>query len=135
MSVNDYFDEGEHLVEISAFDNYNNFSNIELTINVLEADDDLLQNLVNFPNPFKGNTDITFSSAFNGIADLRVYTLSGKPVNRLSDINIEAGFNAIPFDATDAYGHPLAAGVYFYVLEVDTGNETITQQSKMVILP
>jgi hypothetical protein len=135
MSVNDYFDEGEHLVEISAFDNYNNFSNIELTINVLEADDDLLQNLVNFPNPFKGNTDITFSSAFNGIADLRVYTLSGKPVNRLSDINIEAGFNAIPFDATDAYGHSLAAGVYFYVLEVDTGNETITQQSKMVILP
>ena len=135
FSVSDYLDEGEHLIEISAFDNYNNYSNIELTVNVLNADDDIIQNMVNFPNPFSGMTDITFSSAFSGIADLRVYTISGKPVYFRSDIPVNTGFNAIPFTAEDSYGHPLAAGVYFYVLDIDTGSETIKQHSKMVILP
>jgi len=133
--VSNYLDEGEHLIEISAFDNYNNYSNIELNINVLSADDEIIQNMVNFPNPFSGSTDITFSSAFDGTGDLRVYTLSGKPVNRRSDIAINMGFNAIPYTAEDEYGHKLAAGVYFYVLEIDTGSETIKQHSKMVILP
>ena len=135
FSVSDYLDEGEHLIAISAFDNYNNYSNVELNINVLNADDDIIQNMVNFPNPFSGRTDITFSSAFNGMADLRVYTISGKPVNNISEIAVNMGFNAIPYTAEDEYGHPLAAGVYFYVLEIDTGSEMIKQHSKMVILP
>ena len=135
FSVSDYLDEGEHLIEISAFDNYNNYSNIELNITVLNAGDDIIQNMVNFPNPFSGSTDITFSTPFNGTADLRVYSISGKPVITRSNISVNSGFNAIPFIAEDEYGHKLAAGVYFYVLEVDTGSETIKQDSKMVILP
>ena len=134
-SVDNYLDEGEHMIEISAFDNYNNFSQIELSISVLHEGDDLVQNLVNFPNPFKDRTDITFSSAFSGLADLRIYTISGKSVAGLSDISIHSGFNAIPLVAEDDYGHALAAGVYFYVLEIDTGNETIKQYNKMVVLP
>ena len=133
--VSNYLDEGEHLIEISAFDNYNNYSNIEVNINVLSADDDIIQNMVNFPNPFSGMTDITFSSAFTGIAEVRIYTISGKPVNALSDISVNSGFNAIPFEAEDEYGHKLAAGVYFYVLEINTGDELIKQHSKMVVLP
>ena len=133
--VDNYLDEGEHLIEISAFDNYNNFSQVELSLTVLHEGDDLVQNLVNFPNPFKDQTDITFSSAFSGLADLRIYTISGKPVAGLSDISIHSGFNAIPLVAEDDYGHPLAAGIYFYVLEVETGDETIKQYNKMVVLP
>jgi hypothetical protein len=133
-SVN-YFDEGEHLIEISAFDNYNNYSQVELTINVLQEDDELVQNMVNFPNPFKGQTDITFSTAFSGLADLKIYSISGKPVASLQDIDINSGFNAIPVRAEDDYGHPLAAGVYFYVLELHTGTEIIKQHNKMVVLP
>ncbi|RKY55752.1 MAG: hypothetical protein DRP93_02795, partial [Candidatus Neomarinimicrobiota bacterium] len=135
FSVDNYLDEGEHLIEISAFDNYNNYSQIELSLTVLHEGDELVQNLVNFPNPFKDQTDITFSSAFSGLADVRIYTISGKPVAGLSDISIHSGFNAIPLVAEDDYGHPLAAGVYFYVLEIDTGNETIKQYNKMVVLP
>ena len=135
FSGDNYFDEGEHLIEISAFDNYNNYSQIELSITVLHEGDDLVRNLVNFPNPFKDQTDITFTSAFSGLADLRIYTISGKSVAGLSDISIHSGFNTIPWVAEDDYGHPLAAGVYFYVIEVNTGNETIKQYNKMVVLP
>jgi Peptidase family C25 len=135
IPISNYFDEGEHLIEISAFDNYNNYSQVELTINVLQEDDELVQNMVNFPNPFKGQTDITFSTAFSGLADLKIYSISGKPVASLQDIDINSGFNAIPVRAEDDYGHPLAAGVYFYVLELHTGTEIIKQHNKMVVLP
>ena len=135
FSVDNYLDEGEHLIEISAFDNYNNYSLIELSLTVLHEGDDLVQNLVNYPNPFKDQTDITFLSAFSGLADLRIYTISGKPVAGLGNISIYSGFNAIPLVAEDDYGHPLAAGVYFYVLEINTGSETIKQYNKMVVLP
>ncbi|MEA2077175.1 MAG: C25 family cysteine peptidase, partial [Candidatus Marinimicrobia bacterium] len=135
LSISNYLDKGEHLIEISAFDNYNNYSNIELTVNVLKQGDEVIQNLVNFPNPFKNRTDITFSSAFSGTANLRIYTISGKPVAERSDIGINSGFNAIPVFAEDDYGHDLAAGVYFYVLEITSGLETIKQHNKMVILP
>jgi len=134
-SVDNYLDEGEHLIEISAFDNYNNYSQVELSLTALHEGDELVQNLVNFPNPFKDQTDITFASAFSGLADLRIYTISGKSVAGLTDISIHSGFNAIPFTAQDDYGHPLAAGVYFYVLEVETGDEMIKQYNKMVVLP
>ncbi|MEA3392516.1 MAG: T9SS type A sorting domain-containing protein, partial [Candidatus Marinimicrobia bacterium] len=134
-AVDNYLDEGEHLIEISAFDNYNNYSQVELSLTVLHEGGELVQNLVNFPNPFKDQTDITFASAFSGLADLRIYTISGKSVAGLTDISIHSGFNAIPFTAQDDYGHPLAAGVYFYVLEVETGDETIKQYNKMVVLP
>ncbi len=130
-----YLDEGEHLLEIAAFDNYNNFSQVELTLNVLAQGADVIQNLINFPNPFKEQTDITFSSAFEGSADLRVYSLSGKPVAEQQDISVHTGFNAIPFTAQDDYGHSLAAGVYFYVLEIVSGTEVLKQHNKMVVLP
>lgn len=130
-----YLDEGEHLIEISAYDNYNNYSKVEIMVNVISEDGEVLQNLVNFPNPFKRQTDITFSSLFNARANLRVYTISGKKVFTENDIVVEAGFNAIPFNAEDEYGHLLAAGVYLYVLEIDDGSQSIKQQSKMLILP
>ncbi|MCK5816478.1 MAG: hypothetical protein KAH15_00605, partial [Candidatus Marinimicrobia bacterium] len=103
-AVDNYLDEGEHLIEISAFDNYNNYSQVELSLTVLHEGDELVQNLVNFPNPFKDQTDITFVSAFSGFADLRIYTISGKSVAGLTDISIHSGFNAIPFTAQDDYG-------------------------------
>lgn len=135
IAAGNYFDEGEHLIEISAFDNYNNYSQIEMTLNIIKSADAVVQNLVNFPNPFKGETDITFSSVFQGLADLRVYTISGKSVINISGLAVESGFNAIPLVAEDDYGHPLAAGVYFYVLEIMNGIETIKQHNKMVVLP
>ncbi len=133
--VENYLDEGEHLIEICAYDNYNNYSEVEIMINVIASDGDVVANLVNFPNPFKVNTDITFSSVFAATASFRVYTISGKKVYDEENISIDPGFNAIPFTAEDEYGHKLAAGVYFYVIELNNGIETIKQHSKMVVLP
>ncbi|MCK4813844.1 MAG: type IX secretion system sortase PorU [Candidatus Marinimicrobia bacterium] len=130
-----YLDEGNHLIEIAAFDNYNNYSQIELSLTVLSEESDYVTNLVNFPNPFQEQTDFTFSSAINGLASLRVYTLSGKPVATLENQMIRVGFNAIPWQSLDDYGHPLAAGVYFYVLEIEGQTERYTYQNKMMILP
>ncbi len=133
--VYNYMDEGEHHVEIIAFDNYNNYSQADLSFSVLRETDDLIRHLLNYPNPFKDNTDITFSSAAEGTASLRVYTVSGKPVANLEDLWVSTGFNTIPWQAEDNFGNPLAAGVYFYVLKIETQGRTFTRQNKMMVLP
>ncbi len=133
--VHHYFDPGDHRIEIVAFDNYNNYSQIEMAITVLSEDSDLITHLVNFPNPFKGRTDFTFLSAVNGLASIRIYSISGRPVATLNDQLVRTGFNALPWQAEDNYGHTLAAGVYFYVLHLEYGDEKLRYQNKMLILP
>ncbi|MBN2780609.1 MAG: T9SS type A sorting domain-containing protein, partial [Candidatus Marinimicrobia bacterium] len=135
FTASNYLDEGEHLIEIAAFDNYNNYARTECTVMVLGPGSEAVTRLVNFPNPFRENTDITFTSAVSGLASLRVYTISGKPVASLSDLPVHSGFNAIPFQARDDYGHLLAAGLYFYVLEIGSGGESARFQNKMLVLP
>jgi hypothetical protein len=133
--VYNYLDEGEHHIEIVAFDNYNNYSRSELYFTVLREESDLIRDLVNFPNPFEENTDVTFSSALEGTALLRIYSLSGKPVAELRDLPVRRGFNIIPWKAEDNYGNPLAAGVYFYVLKIEAQGQSFTRRNKLMILP
>lgn len=135
LTAGNYFDEGEHLLEVSAFDNYNNYAQTQLTIRVINSESDLIHDLVNYPNPFREKTAFTFTSALDGNANLRVYTISGKPVASMEDIPVRSGFNSIPWQAADDHAYPLAAGVYFYVLRIQNGEENYRFQNKMLILP
>lgn len=130
-----YLDEGTHVLEISAFDNYNNYAQTELSVTVLGGGSEYVQDLVNYPNPFSSHTDFTFTAAADAMAALQIYTLSGKPVARLEDIPVRRGFNALPWEARDDHGYPLAAGVYFYVLRIRDGDTLHRFQNKMLILP
>lgn len=65
----------------------------------------------NYPNPFNPETQIRFSLAAGGNAELAVYDVLGRKVATLLDGPLSAGAHSVTFD-----GAGLASGMYFYRL-------------------
>ena len=73
--------------------------------------------LIAAPNPFPASTELSFRLAHSGQTSLVVYDLQGRQVDRIFDGWLEAGTNAIRWDAPAT----LPAGVYFARLETVGG--------------
>ena len=67
--------------------------------------------LQNYPNPFRGNTNIAFQLPVTGLAALKVFNTMGAEVSTLINKKLEAGTYTVSFD-----GASLPAGVYHYTL-------------------
>lgn len=68
----------------------------------------------NYPNPFRGTTQITFDLPQSGHVALRVYDVLGREVATLVDEVLAADSYKATFEADG-----LAPGTYLYVLELD----------------
>jgi hypothetical protein len=76
----------------------------------------------NYPNPFNPSTVISFTVAEEGVANLRVYNISGELVASLFNENAKTGQNYnIQFNASN-----LPSGIYFYRLT--QGNNIVTKK-------
>jgi len=78
----------------------------------------------NYPNPFFGNSTISFTLIKGGYVSLKVYNLLGKELNTLLSKELYPGTYNVIFNAGD-----LPTGIYTYRLQVD--NFFITK--KMVL--
>ena len=65
----------------------------------------------NYPNPFNPGTVIPYKLAMAGYVRLEVFNLLGQRVAMLVDGVQAAGGHAVRWDARDASGHGVAAGV------------------------
>lgn len=83
-----------------------------------------------YPNPFRQQTNISFTLKDNSPVKLAVYDLKGRLVRTLCSAELNSGLHNIHFDGCDARGKRLPAGVYFYRFEAGTFRKT----SKMVLL-
>jgi hypothetical protein len=79
----------------------------------------------NSPNPFRRSTDIAFSLAREGRAELRVYDVGGRLVQTLIDDTLPAGPHTVRFERPAT-----GSGVFFYKLTADGK----TMSRKMVLL-
>ena len=84
----------------------------------------------NYPNPFNPGTVIPYQLAMDGYVRLEVFNLLGQRVATLVDGEQVAGAYAVPWDARDAAGFGVAAGVYIYRLTA--GGETATRRMVLV---
>ncbi len=88
----------------------------------------------NSPNPFNPNTHISFSLPVNGRSIhhviVRVFNLLGQEVKLLYNGDLPPGPHEVEWDGTNQTGDRVAAGVYFYKLDIE--NES--QCKKMVLL-
>ena len=79
----------------------------------------------NYPNPFNPATTIPFVvPAGVGEVDLTVYNVLGQPVRRVWTGSLAAGEHRLAWDGRDAQGQSVAAGVYWYRLQVDDQTST-----------
>lgn len=84
----------------------------------------------NYPNPFNPATTISYSLSQRGRVTIEVFNLLGQKVNTLIDRDEAAGTYSINWNGTDASGHKVATGVYFYRLRAGDYVET----KKMILL-
>jgi hypothetical protein len=73
------------------------------------------------PNPFQTRTEIRFGLPAAGAHSLVVYDVAGRHIRTLSQGVSEAGARAVVWDRRNEQGHPVPAGVYFYMLRAAQG--------------
>ena len=84
----------------------------------------------NYPNPFNPSTIIPYHLPMATPVRLEIFNLLGQRVATLVDGTRLAGFHTVLWDATDAVGQAVGAGVYIYRLS--GGGETWSR--KMVLV-
>jgi hypothetical protein len=108
---------GTHQLKLQAWDNANNLSTTEFTLEIRGSDAFGLEKVVNYPNPMRDETWFTCQvfGAVNAKIEVSVYTLRGRKLIELSQTVLADGFqNDIYWDGTDEFGQKLANGTYLY---------------------
>jgi hypothetical protein len=78
----------------------------------------------NVPNPFRGVTNIAFTTARAGPVRVDVYDVSGRLVHTLHADVTEPGVHVVPWSGRDAAGQAVRSGVYFYRLTIGNWSDT-----------
>ena len=84
----------------------------------------------NYPNPFNPTTQIRFDMPIMGDVRLTVYNMLGQKVKEYQMNGLSAGSHTLTWDATNDFGDPIGAGIYFYQLQT----KTFTKTKRMVLL-
>ena len=82
------------------------------------------------PNPFAGETTVSFRTPGRQTAKVSVYDVSGRLIRRLPVTTCDSGWSCASWDGTDASGRSAASGVYFVRVVADDSSAT----GKMVLV-
>ncbi|MBI4532028.1 MAG: hypothetical protein HY709_10980, partial [Candidatus Latescibacteria bacterium] len=123
--------EGEHTVEIRAWDNYNNSSYRIVRVRVTPQEAFSLSDVLCYPNPVAGMvTDFTYQLTQPAErVDIRLYTLAGRLVDRLTG-EPHRGYNQVRWMLPD----DLANGVYLYMISARRENGDATEAIEKVVI-
>jgi len=134
--------EGTFNITVRAWDVHNNPAEKTISFEVANSDQLQIRSVANYPNPMNNFTRFIFEHNQPGNLldiDIRIFTLSGKPVARLEESQITTNSYAdIEWNGRDGDYDRLANGTYIYVLRVraDTpqGRQTEEKIEKLVII-
>ena len=135
----EWLDEGENKLTLRAWDTHDNSNTATMVLYVpKEQHDNVMRNVMNYPNPFSDYTVINIDySKKNVIVDveIQIYDICGRLVNIMKYNNLSSDNIKIEWDGCDETGGHLGNGVYIYKVFVrdNEGDELHTQQ-KMIIV-
>ena len=114
---------GIHNLTIKAWDVANNAGSANLDFRIVEDENIVLKNVLNYPNPFTTRTSFWFDhnrAGDNLTIHIQVFTVTGKLVKTLHQTIFASGnrSNEVFWDGRDDFGQKLARGVYVYTLTV-----------------
>jgi len=137
---------GLHTLNLKAWDVYNNSATAEIQFVVYNENESLvINNVLNYPNPFVNYTEFWFSHNSSEVLDIsvQIFTVSGKLVRTLNGQtalaggkNIKSTSRDIVWDGRDDFGDKIGKGTYIYKLKVhsQSTNKTVEKIEKLVIL-
>ncbi len=138
----DQLPEGSYTLKVRAWDVHNNPTEQEVFFEVASSEELTMRNVFNYPNPMNNATRFSFEHNQPGNpldVSIRIYTLSGKPVQHIEQTLITtSSYASISWDGRDRDYDRLGNGTYIYVLRVTTdtpkGRQTKEQIEKLVII-
>ena len=136
---------GLHTLTLKAWDVYNNSSTSEVQFVVYDENESLvIDNVLNYPNPFVNYTEFWFNHNSSEVLDVsvQVFTVSGKLVKTLNGqtnggSKVTSSLSKdIVWDGKDDFGERIGKGVYVYKLTVRSNqlNKQVEKIQKLVIL-
>ncbi len=132
--------DGPHVLSLRVWDIYNNSSTAFLDFVVVSQDEMIVENLLNYPNPFITETNFIFDHNQSG-QDLDVkiiiYSTDGRRVKTIETRINPEGYQSTPIKWNGLDDNGAAIGKGFYVYQVLVKNEsgaTAQDTSKLVFL-
>lgn len=136
---------GLHTLTLKVWDVYNNSSTSEIQFIVYDEDEELvINNVLNYPNPFINYTEFWFNhnSSVSLDVSIQIFTVSGKLIRTLNGqtssgtITTSSLSRDIIWDGRDDYGDKIGKGVYVYKLKVFSPllGKKVEKIEKLVIL-
>ncbi len=118
----DTFAAGQWIMKAFIRDASGNTDTVEQCFTVSNVNG--IEEVMNYPNPFKETTDFTFILKSDAPADIKivVYTIAGRKIRTLTPKVLHAGFNAVPWDGRDERGNEVANGTYLYRVVINGTN-------------
>lgn len=128
---------GAHNAELKAWDNSNNSATAYFEFLITERGVLVLQDVLNYPNPFERNTSFTFSLNTEAEVAISIYTVNGRMIQKLEGIFGRPGYNQVPWDGRDRDGDELANGIYLYRIvahaDIDGERKRIEHIGKLAV--
>ena len=107
-------ESGDHDLTLKVWDNANNSAVQAITFRVIPQGELRIEEVLNYPNPFRSSTYFTFQLSTDAEVVIKVFTVDGRLIRRFEPIMADPGFNMIPWDGRDDVGDELGNGVYLY---------------------
>ncbi len=126
------FIEGEYTLFIQGKDASGNFSGDQkFSISFKVYEEDMISNVLNYPNPFSTQTEFIFTLTGSQVPQnyhIKIMTVSGKVVREITQeelgpIHIGVNRSEYKWDGRDEYGSRLANGVYIYKFYTDIDSD------------
>jgi hypothetical protein len=109
-----------------AWDSFNNFSLKTIDLNVIaDAGNVMVDRVLNWPNPFKQNTWLTFVVNKPVDYEIKIFTVNGRKIWDYQGTTSRSGMvNDVEWDGHDFAGDQVGNGVYLWKVTVwdDEGN-------------
>ncbi|HLF33768.1 MAG TPA: type IX secretion system sortase PorU, partial [Cyclobacteriaceae bacterium] len=131
---------GLHNLELTARDTYNNLGKGYIRFTVSDVRNIVIDNLINYPNPF--NHETTFSFIHNRAGEdleisLNIYNMSGELVRELTTIQANSDYkiDGLSWNGASSTGEKLQPGLYAYHVTVRslTDGAVNRQYQKLII--
>jgi hypothetical protein len=134
--------QGSHSLTVKAWDNYNNSSEETIAFFVESGDKFILKNLINYPNPFFTETNIT---AEHNRPDteleviINIFNLNGSIIKVIKTRVPSTGYSLPPviWDGNNDGGRRVGKGIYPYTVTIrvlESNGEIAKASGRMIIL-
>jgi len=133
-------EDGPHVLSLRVWDIYNNSSTAYLEFVVMSQNELIVENLLNYPNPFISETNFVFDHNQSGQdldIKIQIFALDGRIVNTIETRITPEGYKSTPIKWTglNNNGSKIAKGFYIYRAIVSKQDGTTGQDtSKLIFL-